>query len=161
MLSLHNFLATIFQCMPQPTLSRIDVETLQMRKLQEENQILRTRLQSLQEHNAVPPQSGTSSHQSRHASYQRQRMQTNPNPQSLNDIIPTNVPPPAHIIDDFYSIAQESLSIGNAADTQVRGLRSLIRNIGSSGSPVMGRKESLDRSKKRSESAGSRSWNFN
>lgn len=64
------------------------------------------------------------------------------------------------LVDDFYIIAQETMNIGNSADSQARSLRSLIRNISSGGSPVLGRKESLDRGKKRSGSAGSRSWNL-
>lgn len=192
LVSLHNFLATIFQCMPQPTLTRVDIEANQMKKLQEENQLLRNRIQMMGNQLTQPiasssPKSGTSAtktattttttptaaamtttHQSRRATFHEQRrltdtkphIQINPNPNSLNDVIPFYIPPPPHIVDDFYIIAQETLNIGNMADSQARSLRSIIRNISSGGSPVMGRKESLDRGKKRSGSAGSRSWNL-
>lgn len=179
LVSLHNFLATIFQCMPQPTLTRIEIETNQMKKLQEENSILRNRLQSIgnqliqQPAASGSPKSSTSAtsttHQSRRSTFHEQKgrlsdskphIQVNPNPNSLNDVIPFYIPPPPHLVDDFYIIAQETLNIGNMADSQARSLRSLIRNISSGGSPVMGRKESLDRGKKRSGSAGSRSWNL-
>lgn len=63
-------------------------------------------------------------------------------------------------MDDFFIIAQEKLNVSNMADSQARSLRSIIRNISSGGSPVMGRKDSLDRGKKRSGSVGSRSWNL-
>lgn len=175
LVSLHNFLATIFQCMPQPTLTRLDTEASQMKKLQEENSILRNRLQSMGNQLTQPSASSSpkntsasSTHQSRHSTFHEQKrlsdgkphIQINPNPNSLNDVIPFYIPPPPHIVDDFYIIAQETLNVGNMADSQARSLRSLIRNISSGGSPVMGRKESLDRGKKRSGSAGSRSWNL-
>lgn len=160
--------------MPQPTLTRIETEANQMKKLQEENNLLRNRIQSMGNQLAQPsasssPKSSTSStHQSRRSTFHEQKrsadnkpnIQINPNPNSLNDVIPFYIPPPPHIVDDFYIIAQETLSIGNMAESQARSLRSIIRNISSGGSPVLGRKESLDRGKKRSGSAGSRSWNL-
>lgn len=159
--------------MPQPTLTRLDVEATQMKKLQDENQLLRNRLQIINQSqqgtsSSSSPKTSSSTHQSRQASFQdqrrsvdgRQRQSSASNTQTLNDVIPFNIPPPAHIIDDFYIIAQETLNVSNAADSQGRSLRSIIRNIGSGGSPVMGRKESLDRGKKRSGSVGSRSWNL-
>lgn len=174
LVSLHNFLATIFQCMPQPTLTRLDTEASQMKKLQEENSILRNRIQSMGNQltqpsaSSSPKNSSSTTHQSRRSTFHEQKrlsdnkphIQINPNPNSLNDVIPFYIPPPPHIVDDFYIIAQETLNVGNMADSQARSLRSLIRNISSGGSPVMGRKESLDRGKKRSGSAGSRSWNL-
>lgn len=181
LVSLHNFLATIFQCMPQPTITRAETEATLIRKLQEENSLLRSRLQTLnQQHqqqltdNAAASASSTtsSSHQSRLSSFHNQQKSldgggkqqrhqlTGSNPQSLNEIVPFKIPPPTHIVDDFFIIAQETLNMGNVADSQARGLRGLIRNISSGGSPVMGRKESMDRNKKRSGSVGSRSWNL-
>lgn len=174
LVSLHNFLATIFQCMPQPTLTRLDTEAAQMKKLQEENNLLRSRIQSMGNQLQQPsasssPKSGsTATHQSRRSTFHDQKrfadnrphIQINPNPNSINDVIPFYIPPPPHIVDDFYIIAQETLNVGSMAESQARSLRSLIRNISSGGSPVLGRKESLDRGKKRSGSAGSRSWNL-
>lgn len=199
LISLHNFLATIFQCMPQPTLTRADTEASLVRKLQDENTALRTRLQALSAVTAAIPTSmpvstastsGTSTHQSRLTSFHSQATvptvggtgaavdghlgvcagaqparptsrAASQQPTTLADIVPFDIPPPTHIVDDFYIIAMETLSHGQLADGQTRGLRSLIRNIGSGAgsSPVMGRKESLDRNKRRSGSTGSgRSW---
>lgn len=174
LVSLHNFLATIFQCMPQPTISRIETEATLIKKLQEENSILRSRIasnpsqQQQMPTSSSSPLAGTSTHQSRRSTFHdqrksldaKQRVQVNANPQTISDVVPFDIPPPAHIIDDFYIIAQETLSVGSMADSQARGLRSLIRNISSGGSPVLGRKESADRNKKRSGSVGSRSWNL-
>lgn len=159
--------------MPQPTLSRLETEATQIKKLQEENNLLRSRIQSMgnpltQPSASSSPKTGSTTHQSRRSTFHEQKrladnkpyMQINPNPNSLNDVIPFYIPPPPHLVDDFYIIAQETLNVGSMADSQARSLRSLIRNISSGGSPVMGRKESLDRGKKRSGSAGSRSWNL-
>ncbi|XP_055541697.1 WD repeat-containing protein 91 [Wyeomyia smithii] len=166
LVSLHNFLSTIYQCMPQPTLSKAEGESSLLRKLQEENSQLRAKLQSIQQQAATA--SSGSVHQSRLSSFSDQKYsldgktrystRTSGSVQSLNDIIPFDIPPPAHIVDDFYIIAQESNNIGNAAESQARGLKSLIKNISSGGSPVLGRKDNAsERNKKRSGSVGSRS----
>lgn len=173
LVSLHNFLATIFQCMPQPALTRLETEATLIKKLQEENNNLRSRIQSMGNQLTQPTASSspinTSTHQSRRSTFHEQKrmadgkphIQINTNPHTLNDVIPFYIPPPPHIVDDFYIIAQETLNVSNLADSQARSLRSLIRNISSGGSPVMGRKDSLDRGQKRSGSAGSRrSWNL-
>lgn len=164
LISLHNFLSTIYQCMPQPTISKVETESSLLRKLQEENAQLRSKLQSIQQQSAsaAAAAASSSSHQSRLTSFNdgKTRYSTRPvgNAQSLNDIVPFDIPPPAHIVDDFYIIAQESNNIGNAAESQARGLKSLIRNISSGGSPVLGRKDTAsDRNKRRSGSVGSRS----
>lgn len=162
--------------MPQPAITRLETEDKIIKKLQEDNYILRNRIQSMgnqltQSTASSSPRSSsqTTTHQSRRSTFHEQKrmstdnrpqIQINANPQTLNDVIPFYIPPPPHIVDDFYIIAQETLNAGNMADTQARSLRSLIRNISSGGSPVMGRKDSLDRGKKRSGSAGSRSWNL-
>lgn len=157
--------------MPQPTLTRLETEALQMKKMQEENAILRNRIQTSQSQptaSSSPLTVGASTHQSRHSTFHdqrrsidgRSRMQINTNPQNLNDVVPFDIQPPAHIVDDFYIIAQETLNVSNMVDSQARSLRSIIRNIGTGGSPVMGRKDSVDRDKKRSGSVGSRSWNL-
>lgn len=172
--------------MPQPTLTRVETEASLIKKLQEENALLRHRLQqsiasgggnnsqqqqqqSSSTNSAGGGPSTTTTHQSRLSSFHSKRLTgsmdgkrnssqrtSSLNPQTLNDIVPFDIPAPAHIVDDFYIIAQESANIGHSADLQARGLRSLIRNINSGGSPVMGRKESTDRGKKRSGSVGSR-----
>lgn len=170
--------------MPQPTITRVETEASLIKKLQEENALLRHRLQQSiavggsnsnpqqQQQQSTSSSAGTpapTTHQSRLSSFHNKRptgsmdgkrhqsqRTSSLNPQTLNDIVPFDIPAPAHIVDDFYIIAQESVSIGNSAELQARGLRSLIRNISSGGSPVMGRKESMDRGKKRSGSVGSR-----
>lgn len=156
--------------MPQPALTRLETEATLIKKLQEENILLRQRIQSLdnsQQQASSSTSPMTSTHQSRRSTFHdrrsvdgRQRIQINPNPQTLNEVIPFDIPPPTHIVDDFYIIAQETTHTGNMADSQARSLRSIIRNISSGGSPIMGRKESADRGKKRSGSVGSRSWNL-
>lgn len=50
-----------------------------------------------------------------------------------------SVETPPHVLDDFYIIAQESGV--NSTDTQAKGLKNLIRSMGSGTSPVMGKKE--------------------
>lgn len=194
MISLHNFLATIFQCMPLPTLARIDSEATLIHKLQEENSALRERIEVLQSSFAGSPSgqstsSSTSSHQSRFSTFNDQAGTSSSAQQqhqtplhssikdrsvggsgrhsssrqqqiTLDDITPYSIPAQKHIVDDFSTIAQESLNISHLADTQLRGLKYLIRNIGGN-SPTMNRKDtsvSSDRNKKRSGSAGPRSW---
>ncbi|CRL06172.1 CLUMA_CG019088, isoform A [Clunio marinus] len=124
---------------------RTENETAQIRKLQEENAKLRQRLQVAQQ------QPGSShQHQSRQQMFLEKKSKSITNP---NEIIPFDIAPPQHLVDDFFIIAQESLHM---SESQSRGFKSLIRNI-SSTSPVMGRKESVaDGSKsKRSGSVGS------
>lgn len=151
-LSLHNFLATIFQSMPLPTVMRTENETAQIRKLQEENIKLRQRLQTVQQQQP----GSTHQHQSRQQMFLEKKSRSVNSP---SEIIPFDIAPPAHLVDDFFIIAQESL---NMSETQSRGFKSLIRNISSGTSPVLGRKEnSIDSSKsKRSGSVGSQrsSW---
>ncbi|KAJ6637949.1 Protein glass [Pseudolycoriella hygida] len=157
LVSLHNFLATIFQCMPQPALVRAEAEASLIKKLQDENQTLRNRIQAMTQQQSHPSAATSTSHQSRLSTFHNQRnferqTRTSSHPQSLDDITPFDIKPPNHIIDDFYTIAQETLTVSSMAESQARGLRSLIKNISSGTSPVLGRKESLDRGKKRSGS---------
>lgn len=160
LISLHNFLSTIYQCMPQPTISKIETENSLLKKMQEENTQLRTKLQTIQQQ-AASVTSG-SSHQSRLASFSDQKFALDGKTR-FSMPIPFDIPPPAHIVDDFYIIAQESNNIGSTAESQARGLKSLIKNISSGGSPVLGRKDAVsERNKKRSGSVGSRSnWIHN
>ncbi|KAK0183182.1 hypothetical protein PV327_001249 [Microctonus hyperodae] len=78
LVSLHNFLATIFQCMPQPTLLTIDEDTNKLKRLQEENDALR---QALSESTKVD---------------------------NILDVNSGSTPQHPPIMDDFYIIAQES-----------------------------------------------------
>uniref|UniRef100_A0A182M797 ARMC9 CTLH-like domain-containing protein n=1 Tax=Anopheles culicifacies TaxID=139723 RepID=A0A182M797_9DIPT len=170
LISLHNFLSTIYQCMPQPIIAKAESEGCLIKKLQEENGLLRSKLASIQQQQQHLQSAGSGSHNSRLSGAVsggdqrltadgRIKYSTRPSSSmlSLNDLQPFGIPPPTHIVDDFYIIAQESNSIGGAAENQARGLKSLIRNIGSGGSPVLGRRDAAhERNKKRSGSVGSR-----
>ncbi|XP_044742281.1 WD repeat-containing protein 91 isoform X2 [Chrysoperla carnea] len=127
--SLHNFLACVFQCMPQPTLTNFDEDVTRLRRLQEENESLKARLLQLTEQ---PRTLGTTNNDNIAASSAVGR--------DSMDVVS-----PSHIYDDFYIIAQEN----NTADNQVKSLKSLIRNIGSSSSPTMSRKEMSSGNSKR------------
>lgn len=97
--------------MPQPTLTRLDTEATQMKKLQEENNLLRSRIQSMGNQlsqpsaSSSPKSSSSTTHQSRRSTFHEQKrlsdnkphMQINPNPNSLNDVIPFYIPPPPHL----------------------------------------------------------------
>ncbi|KAG5667554.1 hypothetical protein PVAND_015533 [Polypedilum vanderplanki] len=155
-LSLHNFLATIFQSMPLPTLMRIESETAQIKKLQEENSKLRQRLQMTlsqqqQVQTGMVGSLGGHQHQSRQQIFMDKKTRIG-NATNPNEIIPFDIQPPAHLVDDFFIIAQESLSI---SENQSRGFKSIIRNISSGTSPVMGRKESSQDGSKGSKRSGS------
>ncbi|XP_076241526.1 WD repeat-containing protein 91 isoform X2 [Calliopsis andreniformis] len=83
LLSLHNFLSIIFQCMPLPTLLQIDEDTNKLKRLQEENEALRQRLsESVKIDNVL-------------------------------DVNPGPVPQHPPLMDDFYIIAQESPLLEN------------------------------------------------
>lgn len=141
--------------MPQPTLTRAEAEVCLIKRLQDENSLLRNRIQTLQTQGG-----GIQGHQSRLSSFNNQEFNKKiaAGTLTLNDIIPLDISPPPHIVDDFFIIAAETLGVvNNASETQAKGLKSLIRNISSGGSPVMGRKDggsSSDKNKRRSGSVG-------
>lgn len=83
LVSLHNFLATIFQCMPQPTLLAIDEDTNKLKRLQEENEAL------------------------------RQRLSESVKIENVMDVNPGLAPQHPPLMDDFYIIAQESPLLEN------------------------------------------------
>lgn len=159
---MHNFLSTIFQCVPQPTLTKVEIEAAIIKKLQEENALLRDKLLTIQNQRAQPytgsgNSNTSSSHQSRISVFQDAHSKSRNYPRDLNDIKPFDILPPNHLVDDFFIIAQETLNMSNNSESQARGLKSLIKNIGSGGSPVLGRKEG-NQLNKRSGSVGSRTW---
>ncbi|XP_061388975.1 WD repeat-containing protein 91 [Musca vetustissima] len=164
-LSLRNFLATIYQCLPQPTFVRVEQEAALIRRLQEENALLKSRLQQQQQQLSASQSSQnlantTSSSGSGADVHSRRRASCRPQ-QSLSDILPFDISPPGHIVDDFCIIATEVNSVTQASDAQARGLKMLIRNIGSGGSPVMGRKDNVghgEKSAKRRSGSVGRSW---
>ncbi|XP_067011129.2 WD repeat-containing protein 91 [Anabrus simplex] len=117
LVSLHNFLAMIFQCMPQPTLCSYEEDAIRMKKLQDENEALKLRVAMLLD-------------STRGAS-------------TVTDLAAvSDVPQQTELMDDFYVIAQEALS--SSSDTQSKTLKNLIRNIGSGlpTSPILSRKVS-------------------
>ncbi|PBC30266.1 WD repeat-containing protein 91 isoform X1 [Apis cerana] len=83
LVSLHNFLATIFQCMPQPTLLAIDEDTNRLKRLQEENEAL------------------------------KQRLNESVKIENVMDVNPGPAPQQLPLMDDFYIIAQESPLLEN------------------------------------------------
>ncbi|XP_017100927.1 WD repeat-containing protein 91 [Drosophila bipectinata] len=167
LLSLQNFLTTVYQCLPQPTFVRAEQEAAHMQRLSDDNAGLRTRLLHLQQelHQVTQQQSGTGAVSGSSLSGDagaRRRSVYRPQ-QSLSDILPFDISPPGHIVDDFCIIASEANSVSQASDAQARGLKQLIRNIGSGGSPVMGRKDQAagsvgDKSSKRRSGSVGRSW---
>ncbi|XP_034663739.1 WD repeat-containing protein 91 [Drosophila subobscura] len=165
LLSLRNFLTTVYQCLPQPTFVRAEQEAAHMQRLNEDNTGLRSRLlhaqQELQQQAQQQPVSGSSHNLSGDSSTRRRSVYRHQ--QSLNDILPFDISPPGHIVDDFCIIASEANSVGQASDAQARGLKLLIRNIGSGSSPVLGRKDQAsssvgDKSTKRRSGSVGRSW---
>lgn len=169
LLSLRNFLTTVYQCLPQPTFVRAEQEAAHMQRLSEDNAGLRTRVLNLQQelNQMTQQQSGTAAasgsslgggvdNGARRRSVYRQQ-------QSLSDILPFDISPPGHIVDDFCIIASEANSVSQASDAQARSLKQLIRNIGSGSSPVMGRKDQTasslgEKSTKRRSGSLGRSW---
>lgn len=142
---------------------RVEQEAGFIRRLQEENALLKSRLQQQQQQlsasqstqNLNNPGSssigGTSTDVRRRPSCRPQ--------QNLSDIQPFDISPPGHVVDDFCIIATEVNSVTQASDAQSRGLKMLIRNIGSGGSPVMGRKDnSGEKSSKRRSGSVGRNW---
>ncbi|CAH0771053.1 unnamed protein product [Bemisia tabaci] len=120
-IALHNFLASVYQVLPLPTLASYQEEALRFRKLEEENESLKQKLAMLAE---------------------RQHSITS------NSNAEDNVKPPVitqlELIDDFYIVGLEATSKEQPAEGQSKGLKTLIRNIGGGlpSSPVMGRKQS-------------------
>lgn len=166
---MRNFLATIYQCIPQPTFVRVEQEAALIRRLQEENALLKSRLQqSLQQQQQMSASQSSQNLNNASTStsvagdaHARRRASCRPQ-QSLSDILPFDISPPGHVVDDFCIIATEVNSVTQASDAQARGLKMLIRNIGSGGSPVMGRKDSAsthgDKSAKRRSGSVGRNW---
>ncbi|KAJ1525458.1 hypothetical protein ONE63_010268 [Megalurothrips usitatus] len=139
MVSLHNFLATIFQVMPLPTLASLEQDASRVKRLQEENETLRQKVAALME---LPNASAIVS------SINNQTLGSSSNSglsgarSSILDIVPLEVPQLPDLMDDFYVIAPEGGGSHPAtSDSQVKTLKSLIRNIGGlPSSPILGRK---------------------
>lgn len=160
-LSLRNFLATVYQCLPQPTFVRVEQEAALIRRLQEENALLKSRLQqALQQQQQLSASVSSQNLNIASNALGDHKRRTSCRPQqSLSDILPFDISPPGHVVDDFCIIATEVNSVSQASDAQARGLKMLIRNIGSGGSPVMGRKDNVgDKSSKRRSGSVGRNW---
>ncbi|XP_073946911.1 WD repeat-containing protein 91-like [Choristoneura fumiferana] len=112
LVSLHNLLATVFQCMPQPTLTSYESDASMVKRLQDELAALRGKTQQQPIERSSP-----SGHQSRLAQYSER----------LSGPLP--------LVDDFCAVPSEHLDSGIR---EAKGLRGLIRQMG--GSPIMGRK---------------------
>lgn len=93
--------------MPTPTLAHFEEDANKISKLEQRNESLKNKLALLMDR--VPEQ----------------------------NVASCQVEPPAHLLDDFYIIAQEN----NIVDSQGKSLKNIIRNMGTGSSPVMGRKE--------------------
>ncbi len=106
MLSLHNFLSIAFACLPPPRIAEHSSAVRKIRRLREENDALRRRLNSL------------------HAAFKRS------GGASINDIACPEALPPEDIMDDFYIIAQEAPT----SESQAKTLKSFLRNITGSSS---------------------------
>ncbi|XP_030764146.1 WD repeat-containing protein 91 [Sitophilus oryzae] len=78
LVSLHNFLATVFQHMPTPTLINFEEDSNKIAKLEQKNESLKNRLALLIDRG------------------------------SETNVTPCQVDPPSHLLDDFYIIAQET-----------------------------------------------------
>ncbi|XP_014092486.2 WD repeat-containing protein 91 isoform X1 [Bactrocera oleae] len=162
-LSLRNFLTTIYQCLPQPTFVRAEYEAAHIRRLQEENALLKTRLQQVQQQLSTSSSTQNLNTAGSDSSGTRRRTSYRPQ-QSLTDILPFDVSPPGHVVDDFSVISSEVNNVAQASDAQARGLRLLIRNIGSGGSPdTGGRKDANsggtnDKANKRRSGSVGRNW---
>lgn len=117
LVSLHNLLATVFQCMPQPTLINYESDAALIKQLQ--NEIASLKIKSQQPTEKTSP----IGHQSRLAQYSERLCG------------------PLPLIDDFSAIPSEQFESGIR---EARGLRGLLRQMG--GSPVMGRKNGRSQS---------------
>lgn len=160
---MRNFLTTIYQCLPQPTFVRAEYEAAHVRRLQEENALLKTRLQQMQQQLSNSNSTQNLNASGSDSSGVRRRTSYRPQ-QSLSDILPFDVSPPGHVVDDFSVISSEVNNVAQASDAQARGLRMLIRNIGSGGSPdTGGRKDggsggTNDKANKRRSGSVGRNW---
>jgi valyl-tRNA synthetase len=84
--------------MPLPTLMRIESETTQIKKLQEENSKLRQRLQmSLNQQMSA---SGQHQHQSRQQMFMDKKTRMG-NVTNINEIVPFDIQPPSHLVSVF------------------------------------------------------------
>ena len=101
MLSLFNFFALIFACLPAPRLADFNSTVLRIRQLREENDTLRQKLVDLN-----------------HCLQRGSNL-------TLSDIKFPDVAPPDELMDDFFTIAQEAPT----QESQTKTLKSFLKNI--------------------------------
>ncbi|XP_050436950.1 WD repeat-containing protein 91 isoform X2 [Adelges cooleyi] len=110
LISLHNFLAIVYQIIPRPSLCHYEDDANKIRRLQDEIDVLKQKLTdgvSQPKYNTVSGSFSTK--------------------------------PPLDIIDDFYTVSQENSNNTNT-DTSMKSLRTLIRTIGGlPTSPILGK----------------------
>lgn len=106
--------------MPLPRLLKYKEDTEKIQKLEERNESLKSRLSLLIEKG--PEKS----------------------------VVPYQVEPPIHLLDDFCTIAQQS---NNNVESQAKSLKNMIRNMSTGSSPILGRKENSHVGKKKSNSS--------
>lgn len=109
--------------MPLPRLLKYKEDAEMIQKLEEKNESLKSRLALLIEKG----------------------------PEKL--VVPYQVEPPIHLLDDFCTIAQQS---SNNIESQPKGLKSIIRNMSTGSSPILGRKENSHITKKKSLNSSSK-----
>ncbi|KAL4708461.1 hypothetical protein ACJJTC_001177 [Scirpophaga incertulas] len=118
LVSLHNLLATVFQCMPQPTLTSYESDAALVKRLQDE--LASIKIKAQQQSTDKYPSSGHQSRLTQHS-------------ERLTGPVP--------LVDDFCAIPSEQLESGIR---EAKGLRGLLRQMG--GSPVMGRRAARSQS---------------
>ena len=117
LLSFHNFLMLVFASAPAPRLADYWSTGIRIKKLKDENQVMRRKLGELQRTiNQFPSNNGSDT--------------------SIDKVIIPNAPAPPDIMDDFYIIAQDStqgtkenISDNTSSETQVKTLTKFLRNI--------------------------------
>lgn len=116
------FYTVILQYMPLPRLLKYEEDAYKIHKLEEKNDSLRSRLALLIDKG--PEKS----------------------------VIPCQVEPPMHLLDDFCTIAQQS----NNVDNQAKTLKSIIRNMSTGSSPILGRKDNTHSTKKKQSASSAK-----
>jgi len=131
LLSLQNFLSIVFACIAPPKLADISGVAAKVKRLKDENALLKKRL--VEVHNSKMA----------HAAEDSNSSLTSSSGGGGKLWLP-EIPPPEDVMDDFFIIAQEASSLGSgggsstggsSADFQVKGLKSFLRNLSMQSSP--------------------------
>lgn len=129
LLSLQNFLSVVFLSIPPPKLADFGRSNEKIQRLKDENRLLKSKLFQLvrQQQQARKESDGVLTPVPQLASPQGSR---GPPKLSLPEIRP-----PDDVMDDFFIIAQEVQSGAPSGDSQVKGLKSFLRNLSDRGLP--------------------------